>query len=221
MKNNKIRIFCDVDDTLWDLLPHWIEHNNLLYESQYSEYTSVYPKLPINYHYTPVQKLSTDLSIYNDWNLHKYFKEKKYSATFFSLLNNDDLWSTIQVPPHRIETLKKINDCEDIELYIVTSMKTNHSRKKLERFKELFPFIEDKQIITCHDKWVLDGDIWIDDKPETLIKCSEKGKVIKINKPYNQNIFCDLAINDFSELFFNDKFANLLERIYEEHESKV
>ena len=220
MRNNKIRIFCDIDDTLWDLLPHWIEYNNLLYESQYSEYTSVYPKLPINYHYTPVQKLSTDLSIYNDWNLRKYFLKEEYADTFFSLLTDNELWSTLRVPTSRIDTLKKMNEHEDIELYIVTSMKVSHSAK-LKRFKELFPFIEDRQIITCHDKWVLDGDIWIDDKPETLIKCSEKGKVIKINKSYNQNVFCDLSVNDFSELFFNNKFAHLLERIYEEHESRI
>ena len=220
MRNNKIRIFCDIDDTLWDLLPHWIEYNNLLYESQYSEYTSVYPKLPINYHYTPVQKLSTDLSIYNDWNLRKYFLKEEYADTFFSLLTDDELWSTLESPTSRIDTLKKINEHEDIELYIVTSMKVNHSGK-LKRFKELFPFIEDRQIITCHDKWILDGDIWIDDKPETLIKCSERGKVIKINKPYNQNVFCDLSVNDFSELFFNNKFAHLLERIYEEHGSRI
>ena len=220
MRNNKIRIFCDIDDTLWDLLPHWIEYNNLLYESQYSEYTSVYPKLPINYHYIPVQKLSTDLSIYNDWNLRKYFLKEEYADTFFSLLTDNELWSTLRVPTSRIDTLKKMNEHEDIELYIVTSMKVSHSAK-LKRFKELFPFIEDRQIITCHDKWVLDGDIWIDDKPETLIKCSEKGKVIKINKPYNQNVFCDLSVNDFSELFFNNKFAHLLERIYEEHESRI
>ena len=220
MRNNKIRIFCDIDDTLWDLLPHWIEYNNLLYESQYSEYTSVYPKLPINYHYIPIQKLSTDLSIYNDWNLRKYFLKEEYADTFFSLLTDNELWSTLRVPTSRIDTLKKMNEHEDIELYIVTSMKVSHSAK-LKRFKELFPFIEDRQIITCHDKWVLDGDIWIDDKPETLIKCSEKGKVIKINKPYNQNVFCDLSVNDFSELFFNNKFAHLLERIYEEHESRI
>ena len=220
MNNRKIRIFCDIDDTLWDLLPHWIEYNNLLYESQYSEYTSVYPKLPINYHYIPIQKLSTDLSIYNDWNLRKYFLKEEYADTFFSLLTDNELWSTLRVPTSRIDTLKKMNEHEDIELYIVTSMKVSHSAK-LKRFKELFPFIEDRQIITCHDKWVLDGDIWIDDKPETLIKCSEKGKVIKINKPYNQNVFCDLSVNDFSELFFNNKFAHLLERIYEEHESRI
>ena len=220
MTNNKIRIFCDIDDTLWDLLPHWIEYNNLLYESQYSEYTSVYPKLPINYHYIPIQKLSTDLSIYNDWNLRKYFLKEEYADTFFSLLTDNELWSTLRVPTSRIDTLKKMNEHEDIELYIVTSMKVSHSAK-LKRFKELFPFIEDRQIITCHDKWVLDGDIWIDDKPETLIKCSDKGKVIKINKPYNQNVFCDLSVNDFSELFFNNKFAHLLERIYEEHESRI
>ena len=177
MRNNKIRIFCDIDDTLWDLLPHWIEHNNILYDAQSTSvpFTS---KLK-----TPVQKLSTDLSTYNDWNLRKYFLKEEYADTFFSLLTDDELWGTLRAPTSRIDTLKKINEQEDIELYIVTSMKVNHSGK-LKRFKELFPFIEDRQIITCHDKWILDGDIWIDDKPETLIKCSERGKVIKINKPY-------------------------------------
>ena len=77
----------------------------------------------------------------------------------------------------------------------------------------MFGFINENQIITCHDKWVLDGDIWIDDKPETLEKCSQKGKVIKINKPYNKYVYSDLAINDFSDLFVNDRFANLLESI--------
>lgn len=218
MRNNKIRVFCDIDDTLWDLLPHWIECNNILYDAQ-SSFVPPTSNPKIKY-CTPVQKLSTDLSTYNDWNLRKYFLKEEYADTFFSLLTDDELWSTLEAPTSRIDTLKKINEHEDIELYNVTSMKVNHSAK-LKRFKELFPFIEDRQIITCHDKWVLDGDIWIDDKPETLIKCSEKGKVIKINKPYNQNIFCDLAVNDFSELFFNNKFAHLLERIYEEHESRI
>ena len=218
MRNNKIRIFCDIDDTLWDLLPHWIEHNNILYDEQ-STFVPLTSNPKIKYR-TPVQKLSTDLNIYDDWNLRKYFLKEEYADTFFSLLTDNELWSTLRVPTSRIDTLKKMNEHEDIELYIVTSMKVSHSAK-LKRFKELFPFIEDRQIITCHDKWVLDGDIWIDDKPETLIKCSEKGKVIKINKPYNQNVFCDLSVNDFSELFFNNKFAHLLERIYEEHESKV
>ena len=218
MRNNKIRIFCDIDDTLWDLLPHWIEHNNILYDAQ-STFVPLTSNPKIKYR-TPVQKLSTDLNIYDDWNLRKYFLKEEYADTFFSLLTDDELWSTLRAPTSRIDTLKKINEHKNIELYVVTSMKVNHSAK-LKRFKELFPFIEDRQIITCHDKWVLDGDIWIDDKPETLQKCSKKGKVIKINKPYNQNVFCDLAINDFSELFFNDKFANLLERIYEEDESKV
>ena len=218
MRNNKVRIFCDIDDTLWDLLPHWIEYNNILYDAQ-STFVPLTSNPKIKYR-TPVQKLSTDLNIYADWNLRKYFLKEEYADTFFSLLTDNELWGTLRAPTIRVDTLKKINEHKNIELYVVTSMKVNHSAK-LKRFKELFPFIEDRQIITCHDKWVLDGDIWIDDKHETLIKSSEKGKVIKINKPYNQNIFCDLAINDFSELFFNDKFANLLERIYEEYESRV
>ena len=49
MENNKIRIFCDIDDTLWDLLPYWINYNNV-------EYMSYYPDTP------QCEYLSTDLS---------------------------------------------------------------------------------------------------------------------------------------------------------------
>ena len=204
---NNVRIFCDIDDTLWDLLPYWIEYNNI-------QYFSYYPDTP------KCEYMTKDLNEYDNWDMSDKFSDDMYREKFYSFLSHDQLWDSIQVPKERINTLKKINELETVDLYIVTSMKPEHSYK-LKKFKKVFPFIKDKQIITCHDKWVLDGDIWIDDKPETLIKCSEKGKVIKINKPYNQNIFCDLNINDFSELFFNNKFAHLLERIYEEDESKV
>ena len=193
---NKVRIFCDIDDTLWDLLKYWIELNNKMYV--------IYP--------TDYDKLSTDYSTYKSWKFDNVFSSDITRNNFFDLLSKDELWDSINVDNRTKDTLLKINFHPNIELYIVTSMKWDHA-SKINRFLYLFPFIEEGQIITCHDKWVLDGDICIDDKPETLEKCSQKGKVIKINKPYNSHVYSDLSINDFSDLFVNDRFANLLESI--------
>ena len=193
---NKVRIFCDIDDTLWDLLKYWIELNN---------------KMHITYP-TDYDKLSTDYSTYTSWKFDNVFSSDITRNNFFDLLSKDELWDSINVDNRTKDTLLKINFHPNIELYIVTSMKWNHA-SKINRFLYLFPFIEEHQIITCHDKWVLDGDIWIDDKPETLEKCSQKGRVIKINKPYNEKTFCYLSVDKFSDLFINDKFANMLESI--------
>ena len=114
MRNNKIRIFCDIDDTLWDLLPHWIEHNNILYDAQ-STFVPLTSNPKIKYR-TPVQKLSTDLNIYDDWNLRKYFLKEEYADTFFSLLTDNELWGTLRAPTIRVDTLKKINEHKNIDI---------------------------------------------------------------------------------------------------------
>ena len=116
MENNKIRIFCDIDDTLWDLLPYWINYNNV-------EYMSYYPDTP------QCEYLSTDLNEYTSWDMSDKFSNDIYREKFYSFLSHDELWDTIYVPDKRITTLKKINELEYVDLYIVTSMKPEHSYK--------------------------------------------------------------------------------------------
>lgn len=192
---DKVRIYCDIDDTLWDLLPAWINFNNYM--------SKILPEM--------YSELSTDLERYDDWSFNGVFENTWKKANFFSLLEYNLMWDQVNTTKERINTLKKLNNHPNIDLYIVTSMKWSHSYK-LQRFLQLFPFISDKQLITCHDKWLLDGDIWIDDKPETLDKCYEKGMIIRINKPYNQRTRCTLSIDDFSELSNNEWFAEMLEK---------
>ena len=202
--NKKVIVCCDIDDTLWDLLPHWIKYNNYLYNQGNTEY----------------QLLSENLNDYTTWDLSNKFNNEKAKQLFFNLLSNVTTWATIHTYPERVETLKKLNDDKRVELYIVTAMRVNNY-VKLQRFKELFPFIHDNQIIVCHDKWLLRGDIWIDDKAETLEKCKQHGYTIKINKPHNKSVSSYLSVDDFSNLYDNNIFEKLIERIYKENESKL
>lgn len=196
---NKCRIFCDLDDVLWDLLPHWIEYNNQLHELYRDNY----------------DLLSTNYFIYDTWEFQDKFSSQYTKDNFFRILDSSIFWEGIKTTSNRIATLKELNNNSDIELYIVTSTDWRHS-SKIARFTKLFPFINDNQIILCHDKWLLDGDIWIDDKPETLEKCSQKGKVIKVSKPYNETAYSDLYINDFAELHMNEYFYDMIAYIIKE-----
>lgn len=196
---NKCKVFCDLDEVLWDLLPHWIEYNNQLHEIYSSNY----------------DLLSTNYFIYDTWEFQNKFSSQHTKDNFFRILDSSIFWQSIKTTPNRIATLNELNNNSDIDLYIVTSTDWRHG-SKIDRFVKLFPFIKNNQIILCHDKWVLDGDIWIDDKPETLEKCSKKGNVIKVSKPYNELAHCDLYINDFAELHMNNIFYNMVADIIKE-----
>ena len=197
--NKKVIICCDIDDTLWDLLFYWIKYNNYLHSHGDTRY----------------QLLNEDLNDYMSWNLANKFNNERSKQLFFNLLSKADFWEIVQTTSDRVKTLEKLNNDERIKLYIVTAMKVNNYAK-LQRFKELFPFIDDNQIIVCYDKWLLHSDIWIDDKAETLEKCKQYGTVIKINKPHNKNVTDCLSVNDFSDLYDSTTFEKLIERIYEE-----
>lgn len=189
----KVRIFCDVDDTLWDLLPAWVEYYNATHDEQ----------------------VNTDVQYYDNWS----FEGKVPDVDeFMKCLDSPNLWKLVNVPRERIDTLRWVNDLFNVELYIVTSAKPKHIEPKIKRFLEFFPFIKESQIITCHDKWVLDGDIWIDDKPETLEKCYKKGNTIKVYRPYNISTEANIHVIDFSQLYFDSyyktKFKNMVDKIY-------
>lgn len=71
--------------------------------------------------------------------------------------------------------------------------------EKIEWLKTHFNwFNPDNHIIFSDEKWNLDGEMIIEDKPETLIKCKDKNKfVIKVFHGYNKFINCDLNIFDW------------------------
>ena len=136
--SKKVVICCDIDDTLWDLLFYWIKYNNYLHNCG-------------DYRY---QLLDENLNAYTSWTLTHKFNNEKSKQLFFNLLSKAEFWSTVQTTSDRVKTLKKLNNDNRIKLYIVTAMKVNNY-VKLQRFKQLFPFIDDDQIIRVFYSWIL------------------------------------------------------------------
>ena len=80
--------------------------------------------------------------------------------------------------------LKILNQMADV--YIVTAREWTQLEHITDWFSKYFPFIEDRQIIRCRDKHIIQGDIRIDDHLDNLLNCF--GGRIVFDYPFNRNI---------------------------------
>lgn len=187
----KITVTCDLDDVLWGLVDHWLD--------MYKHYRAMSFKWCI-LDDTHDEALSP--SMVTSWDIESCLKptDKKL---FWSVLDTKEFWDTITASPETIHALKAINDNPNIDLIICTDTYYKSATPKLTRFFELFPFIEPRQVICMKEKWRLNADIVIDDKPETLEKFMLKQNppiaIIKINKPWNEMTICDYSFNEFND----------------------
>lgn len=153
----KRKLAIDIDNTIWDLIHPWIEFYNYYY---YDNVT------------------------YDDIKEYDFFSilNKANKQQMLELLNIRGFWKLVQPYEYSSEYLRKFND--EYELYIVTSTSYKTSKEKFDRFFELFPFLNESQLILTHNKRLIDVDIMIDDCPKWL----EGRQFIKflINEPYNQ-----------------------------------
>jgi len=117
-----------------------------------------------------------------------YSKEDQ-SAIMNSIMEIDDYWTTMKAIPYAIEYVNWLAVREDC--YIVTSPWRNEDKfydTKIQWVEEKLPLLKNK-IIFSHDKWSLDLDVIIDDKPKTLEKCNDVGIItIGVDYPYNSNV---------------------------------
>lgn len=162
----KTTIMVDLDDVLWGLVDHWVEsYNNLFCQGE-------------------VHK-----SQVTSWDIEKCLNIE-YPYAFWGLLDTDDFWNKITADKGVIEALNALNSHEDVDLIICTDTYYKSATPKLRRFFELFPFIESRQLVCCKEKWRLDCDVVVDDKPQTLEKfmnLSDFPLVCKINQPWNKD----------------------------------
>lgn len=186
----KITIITDLDDCIWDLVDDWIYH--------YKMFMKGYDYLAYNAHDKYLDK-----SMITSWDITSCLKPTD-TDMFWNVLDNSDFWRDMTSDPKTINALKAINDNPNIDLIICTDTYYKSTTAKLTRFFELFPFIKPSQVICMKEKWRLNCDVLIEDKPETLEKFILKGDLspmftIKINQPWNTTTVCDYSFNTFNE----------------------
>lgn len=187
----KITVMIDLDDVLWNLVEHWID--------MYKHHRAMSFKWCI---LDDAHDEALNSSMVTSWDIESCL-EPNDKKLFWSVLDTKGFWDTITANLETIHALKAINDNPNIDLIICTDTYYKSATAKLTRFFELFPFIEPRQVICMKEKWRLDADIVIDDKPETLEKFMLKQNppvaIMKINKPWNETTICDYSFNEFND----------------------
>lgn len=187
--NSQITIMVDIDDVLLPLVKHWIYYYKMLMKG--------YDYLAYDAHDKYLDK-----SMITSWDIESCLKPTDVDM-FWNVLDSSDFWKDMTVDTKTINALKSINDHPNIDLIICTDTYYKSATAKLTRFFELFPFIEPHQVICMKEKWRIDADIIIDDKPETLekfmLKYNPPFAVIKISQPWNTTTICDYSWNEFND----------------------
>lgn len=139
-----MRVLIDIDSIVTDTLKSWLQVLNKKYGTN-----------------------ATEADI-NDWDMTKSPKLSHLtSAQVLDVLNLPGFYYNLELIPGARENIEALNKIH--EVYFVTARwgATAHV-ETLRWFKETFPFLKSSQLIWCDKKELIEGDIIIDDKPETL-----------------------------------------------------
>lgn len=173
MKDRKPTILVDIDDTLNEFAATFWQ----LYNEKYEE--------------------NQDYLLVDSWDLQDYARD---DVDAYGLLRHPGMFRYIPLKKHAQQFMKNIYGKYDV--YIVTDapagtshcdqagdMYANPADDKRKWMAEHFPYFPQDQIIICSHKWMIEGDVLIDDKPATFEKFRELGKnCILMDMPYNRHI---------------------------------
>lgn len=175
MENN-LKVGIDIDDTCWDLVPHWID----IYNTITNEYIKV--------------------SDIKSWEIHNYVANPK---RLWYILKQPEFWDSIKTPNEtQVDAIKWIYDRFDT--YFVTDTNYKIPRDKFDRFFDIYSFVSQDKLIICKDKGMVKLDILIDDNPHTIRNANIPQKFM-LDKPWNQDKDLDAyRVKNWDEIVWDE-----------------
>lgn len=156
----KLTILVDMDDTIENLLVHWIDWLNETHGA------------------------SVDAEEIRSWNIQEAFPSLTAEQVYEPLLL-DEFWLRVTPKPDAQDYLQTLAD-DGHEIYITTSSNYKTIPVKMEQvlFK-YFPWLDWDHVIIASRKQMIRGDVMVDDGPHNL----EGGKYYKIlmDAPHNRD----------------------------------
>lgn len=139
----KLRVLCDADDTLENLVEPWVN--------------------AVNYKFCANVKWN-DIT---EWDMAKFFptlsREQVYSPIY-----EDGFWNSIIPMPGAVKFINSIL-ADGHEFYIVTATNYQTCGSKIKKLLEMFKMLKWENFIISSNKQMVNGDILIDDAPQNLI----------------------------------------------------
>lgn len=158
--------------------------------------------------YNEVYDENQDYKKVDSWNLQDYARDDIH---VYDLLKHPGIFRHIPLKEYATQFIKRLY--ENYEVYIVSDSPSGTSHCELNNHhysnpaddkrkwvKEHFPFFPQDQVIFCSHKWMVTGDLLIDDKPAMFEKFQALGrKSILIDMPYNRHIETKWRAKDLME----------------------
>ena len=158
---------------------------------------------------------------YEDYDLGSGIKIDNPLSVLEKIFNAKGFWENIPVKINAQKVVKRLN--KDFSVFIVSiasgerGLIYNCKKEKTTWIKNNFPFINPLHILFKADKWNINSNFLIDDKPEILLETMKKGrsKVIKFNYKYNESIEANYSVNSWLEVekIFYDNRGNRKEAL--------
>ena len=160
-------ILCDLDAIVVDLLAYWLGAYNIIWNDN---------------------KTVADVK---SWEMHENVKPE-CGHKIYGLLNLPKAYKDLRPLPGSLETLQKIhNDGHEIIIVSASANNPKTAADKISWVRKHLPFLSRKNIFIGHKKWLLKGDVFIDDSPENISNYRAhwpKATIMTIAYPYNEII---------------------------------
>ena len=156
-----MRVLVDMDEVLVDLLGYICD----VYNSETGNNLS-----KENFH---CWNLNGCLPLWSKERLDRFFKE-------------DNVFHKLKPINKAVVGFKHL--IENFDTYIVSSAYPETAHGKSLWLSKYFPEFDQRRVFYCNKKYMVDGDVLIDDGPHNIEDFRKKGKVIIFDMPYNRDI---------------------------------
>lgn len=137
---------------------------------------------------------------FSQWDLEDVLEPKMLEYVY----NNPDIFERLDVIKDAQKYLKLLSN--DYDIYIVTAAYWNTVTFKVNWIKKHFPFIPEENIIISRSKFMVRGDIIIDDNTKTMEDCLRYNQLIQpilMSAPHNLEYRNDFVprCGDWEEIY--------------------
>lgn len=149
----------------------------------------------------------------NTWNLDEFLHVDKEEV--LTLFREPGFFEDLSPKRGSISAINDLIKSTKYDIYIITATSDDDGQELVEKirwFKRYIPKFNTKRIISCKDKYIIRGDVLVDDKIENLELCAPYMQCILMDSPTNKD--CDKFIRIKSlkylpdlleQMFYNDK----------------
>ena len=145
----------------------------------------------------------------NTWNLEEFLGVD--TEVVLNLFRDPGFFENLTPKKGSIGAINKLIKSTLYDIYIITATSDDDGSELMEKirwFKKYIPNFNTKRIISCRDKYIIRGDVLVDDKVENLDNCSPFMQCVLMDSPTNQDCDKYIRIRSLKSL------PDLLERMF-------